>query len=145
MHNDAQFQHNDTFWKHCEKEKLLVMSNFSFTHSVFYPFGELSAIFVKFKILVCRLFQFGPAWNLSSGNGLIWQQSFSLVEMVQFLAPLAVGQRAYVMVCCPSVRPSVHPCVNFFFKHLLRWNYLSDFDEISQKCSHHGPLQNFLK
>ena len=45
----------------------------------------------------------------------------------QFLAPLAVGQRAYVMVCCPScirlaVRASVHacvsPCVNFFFKHL---------------------------
>ena len=27
----------------------------------------------------------------------------------QFLAPLAVGQRAYVMVRCPSfVRPSVH-------------------------------------
>ena len=41
------------------------------------------------------------------------------------------------------VRPCVRPCVNFFFKHLLRWNYLSDFDEISQKCSHHGPLQNF--
>ena len=35
----------------------------------------------------------------------------------QFLAPLAVGQRAYVMVRCPS---SVRPCVNFFFKHLLR-------------------------
>ena len=67
-----------------------------------------------------------------------------------FLAPLAVGQRAYVMVRCPScIRPSippcVRPCVNVFFKHLLRWNYLSDFDEISQKCSHHGPLQNFLK
>ena len=27
------------FWKHWEKEKLLVMSNFSFSHSVFYPFG----------------------------------------------------------------------------------------------------------
>ena len=42
-----------------------------------------------------------------------------------FLAPLAVGQRAYVMARCPSsvrasVRPSVRPCVNFFFKHLLR-------------------------
>ena len=29
-----------------EKEKLLVMSNFSFSHSVFYPFGEFSAIFI---------------------------------------------------------------------------------------------------
>ena len=26
------------FWKHWEKEKLLVMSNFSFTHSVLYQF-----------------------------------------------------------------------------------------------------------
>ena len=39
-----------------EKEKLLVTSNFSFSHSVFYPFGELSAIFIKFEIVVCKLF-----------------------------------------------------------------------------------------
>ena len=31
-------------------EKLLVTSNFSFSHSVFYPFEEHSAIFIKFKI-----------------------------------------------------------------------------------------------
>ena len=42
-----------------EKEKLLVMSNFSFSRSVFYPFGELSAIFIKFEFVVCKLFQFG--------------------------------------------------------------------------------------
>ena len=44
-----------------------------------------------------------------------------------FLAPLAVGHRAYVMVrrasMCHCVRASIHlcvrPCVNFFFKHLL--------------------------
>ena len=42
-----------------EKEKLLVTSNFSFSHSVFYMFGELSAIFVKFEIVVCKFFQFG--------------------------------------------------------------------------------------
>ena len=45
-----------TLW---EKEKLLVMSNFSFSHCVFYPFGKVSAIFIKFKIIVCKLFQFG--------------------------------------------------------------------------------------
>ena len=45
-----------TLW---EKEKLLVTSNFSFSNSVFYPFGELSAIFIKLKIVVCKLFQFG--------------------------------------------------------------------------------------
>ena len=76
-------------------------------------------------------------------------QNYSFLKLggieLWFLAPLAIGQQAYVMVHCPwCVRPSV--CAfNFFFKHILLWNYLSDFDEISQKCSHHGPLQNFLK
>ena len=41
-----------------EKEKLLVTSNLSFSHSVYYPFEELSVIFIKFAILVCKLFQF---------------------------------------------------------------------------------------
>ena len=45
-----------TLW---EKEKLLVMSNFSFTHNVFYLFRELSAIFIKFRIVIYRLFHFG--------------------------------------------------------------------------------------
>ena len=50
------------------------------------------------------------------------------------------------VVCLrPAGRVSVRPCVNFFFKHLLLWNYLSDFDEISQKCSCHCPLQNCWK
>ena len=40
----------------CEKEKLLVTSNFSFSHSVFCWFRELSAMFIKFEILV---FEFG--------------------------------------------------------------------------------------
>ena len=70
----------------------------------------------------------------------------SISTSLKFLAPLAIGQRANVMVCCPScVCVSVRPCVNFFFKHLLLRDYLSDFDEILQKCSCHGPLQNFLK
>ena len=33
-----------TLW---EKEKLLIASNFSFSHSVFYPFAELFAIFAS--------------------------------------------------------------------------------------------------
>ena len=37
------------------KEKLLVTSNFSFAQSVFYSFGELLAIFVKFKSMQTRL------------------------------------------------------------------------------------------
>ena len=42
-----------------EMEKLLMTSNFSFSHSVFYQFEELSAIFIKFEIAVCQSFQFG--------------------------------------------------------------------------------------
>ena len=42
-----------TLW---EKEKLLVTSNFSSFHNVF---GKLSAIFIKFKIVFCQLFQYG--------------------------------------------------------------------------------------
>ena len=45
-----------TLW---EKEKLLITSNFSFSHSVFYLFRTLSAIFIKNEIVVCKLFQFG--------------------------------------------------------------------------------------
>ena len=42
-----------------EKEKLLVASNFSFSHSVFYAYKELSAIFVKFNIVIWKHFWFG--------------------------------------------------------------------------------------
>ena len=45
-----------TLW---EKEKLLITSNFSFSHSVFYSFGELCAIFIEFEIVVCKLLKFG--------------------------------------------------------------------------------------
>ena len=41
-----------------EKGKKLVRSKFSFSHSVFYLFEELSAISVKSKIVVSKLFQF---------------------------------------------------------------------------------------
>ena len=55
-----------SLWKTLrEKEKLLVMSNFSFFHSVFYPVGKLSAIFIELEIVVCKLFQFGRVQKLS--------------------------------------------------------------------------------
>ena len=47
-----------TLW---EKEKLLVMSNFPFFQSTFYPSVELYAIFIKFEIAICKPFQFGSA------------------------------------------------------------------------------------
>ena len=42
-----------------EKEKLLVKSNFSIFHIVFYLFQKLPTIFIKFEIVVYKLFQFG--------------------------------------------------------------------------------------
>ena len=51
-----------TLW---EKEKLLVTSNFSFFHSFFHPFREHSAILIKFRIVVCKLFRLGQGWCLS--------------------------------------------------------------------------------
>ena len=53
-----------------EKWKLLITSNFSFSHNVFYPFGRLSAIFIKFKVVVCKFFQFRGVQNLSFEKGL---------------------------------------------------------------------------
>ena len=42
----------------------------AFSHSVFYPFVELSANLIPFEIVVCKLFQFGKVQNLSFGKGL---------------------------------------------------------------------------
>ena len=56
-----------TLW---EKEKLLVTSNFSFFHNIFYPFGEFSTIFIKCEIVVCKRCQCGRVQNLSFGKGL---------------------------------------------------------------------------
>ena len=44
-----------TLW---EKEKLLVKSNFTFFHSVFYPSEKLSSSFINSEIVICKLFQF---------------------------------------------------------------------------------------
>ena len=54
-----------TLW---ETEKLLVRSNFSFSHGVFYPFWELSIVFIKFEIVVCKFFQFGSVQNLNASK-----------------------------------------------------------------------------
>ena len=42
-----------------KKEKLLVTSKVSYSHSVFYSSGKVSATFIKFAIVVCKLFHFG--------------------------------------------------------------------------------------
>ena len=56
-----------TLW---EKEKLLVTSNFSFSHSVFYPSRELSTMFINFKIVVCKLFHIGKSLKF-----VVWERA----------------------------------------------------------------------
>ena len=53
FYESAETSYLKTLW---EKEKLLVMSNFSLSHSVFNPFGEFFAIFVIFEMLSANAF-----------------------------------------------------------------------------------------
>ena len=70
-----------------EKEKLLVTSNFSFSHSVFYPFEKLSSILIKFDVVVFKLFQFGRVQNSSFGRRcrLLAVSPFSVVFKIPLL------------------------------------------------------------
>ena len=53
-----------------EKEKLLGTSNFSFSHSVFYPFWYFSATFIKFKLSSADCFSSGKFKICRLGMGL---------------------------------------------------------------------------
>ena len=52
-----------------EKEKLLVKSNFSFSRSVFFSFGELSVISIEFEIVICKTL---PVWK--SLKFVVWER-----------------------------------------------------------------------
>ena len=54
---------------------MLFTSNFSFSHSVFYPFGELSVIFSNSKLSSTTFFQFRKVENLSFGKVLTFYQT----------------------------------------------------------------------
>ena len=65
--------HLKTLW---EKEKLLATSYFTFSNSVFYSFGELSSIFVKFEIVSV----------LKSLKFVVWERvdrQFSMAQMME--------------------------------------------------------------
>ena len=64
-----------------EKEKLLVTSNFSFSHSVFYPFGKLSAIFIYFKN--CRL-QTLSIWK--SLKFVVWERVNAIFDSISVVS-----------------------------------------------------------
>ena len=47
------------------KGEIARYEQFSFSHCVFYPFGELSAIFIIFKVVVGKFFELGRVYDLS--------------------------------------------------------------------------------
>ena len=63
-----------------EKEKLLVTSNFYFSHIVFYPFGELSAISIKFQINGRQDLYSAESFKIESVVTLIIEIFFSKFE-----------------------------------------------------------------
>ena len=80
----------ETLW---EKGKLLVKTNFSFSRSIFYPFGNLSAIFIEIKDVVADTFNlkeysriyhlgksYGPCNCLLQPNYLIFRILFIATE-----------------------------------------------------------------
>ena len=52
---------------------MLVISNFSFSHCVFYPVGDLSAIFIKFDIVVHKLLNLLDRKGLSHFECAVWK------------------------------------------------------------------------
>ena len=70
--------HNKSFENTVGKGEIAHNRNFSSSHSVFYLFEELSAIFNKSEIVICKLFLFGRVQNLSFGTGLNSTQHFIL-------------------------------------------------------------------
>ena len=54
------------FWKHCGKRRNCSWRAISPFPSVFYLFGELPAIFIRFRIVVCKTFEFGRVLQYKS-------------------------------------------------------------------------------
>ena len=95
-----------------EKEKLLVTSNFSFSHSVFYPFKELSTIFIQFKIIVYKL----SVWK--SLKFAVWERDKQEMQIVNFNCYFSLTD-------CP-----------IFFKI----NRVQAVDDIDKLCKFHKNL-----
>ena len=58
----------ETLW---EKEKLLLMSNFSFSSSVVYSCGELSAVFIKHESVSANSFSLEESTSCRLGKGYV--------------------------------------------------------------------------
>ena len=107
-----------------ESDKPVISSPLNFEHTVHVGFDPHTGEFTVSSRLV------SPAgckpYRLSCSTILLFALEMRENYLTQaFLAPLAVGQRAYAMVCCLScVRPSVRPLtfsLNIFFSETTDW------------------------
>ena len=84
-------------------------SNFSFSHSVFYLFEELSAVSNKIEIIVCSLFQFGRVLNLSFGKGSKrTQENRAITSLIDHLSRQAYTRSWTGLRYHSSLRKSKH-------------------------------------
>ena len=67
-----------SFENSVEMEELLVLSNFSCYHGVFYLFGDLTAIFTTFEILF-KLFQLGRVLR----KFVVWEKVYHSKDLVK--------------------------------------------------------------
>ena len=107
-------------------------NNFSFSHKVFYPSGELFAIFIKFKIVVCKLLQFGRMLNLLSGKRLS-DIKFVICECFQF----SRGQSFVLWERVKTGNKAFNP-----ISKTSQTSYMSRFFENSQLIKHSVPAQS---
>ena len=88
------------------------------TYGAFLTLSQMTIFWTgtSLRSLQMKFDENGRKFSKQVGN-TVGKGEIALYE--QFLAPLAIGQRAYVMVCCPScVRPSVRVLtfsLNIFF------------------------------
>ena len=83
--------------------------------SVFYPFEEVSAIFIKVIIVVCKLFQFRRVLILLFGKGLTYYQSIMTYNNPQ--------KEAYLKHCGEKGENAGNQPFFFSFSHNVFYPY----------------------
>ena len=67
-----------------EREKLLILSNLSFSHSVFYPFGELSAIFYQIQNCLLQTLSVWKSLRFVIWKGIKKRNNESPMKLISF-------------------------------------------------------------
>ena len=94
-----------------EKEKLLIISNFSFSHSILYQFREFTAIFVNLNLSSAKSFSFEESTICRSGNKVITRalQSWQYKQKPHYQKQLTLGVRWRWLLCKPFISGYTNP------------------------------------